>query len=75
MSVVVSYHRRTRMISEALELRVEGRRVSHSWCMCVICHGYGGLCEVGMEVVDGMHAGQSHGGWSHVGRCRSISRL
>ena len=26
-----------------------------------------------MEVVDGMHAGQSLGGWSHVRRCRSTS--
>ena len=31
------------MISESLELCVEGRQVSHSWCMCVISHGYGGL--------------------------------
>ena len=29
------------MISEALELRVEGGRVSHCWCMCVVGHGYG----------------------------------
>ena len=29
----------------------------------------------GMEVVDGMHVGQSQGGWSHVGRCRSTSRV
>ena len=26
-------------------------------------------------VVDGMHAGQSQGGWSHVGRCWSTSRV
>ena len=32
-----------RMISEALNLCVEGGRVSHSWCMCVVNHGYGGL--------------------------------
>ena len=31
------------MISEALELRLEGGRVSHSWCMCVVTHGYSGL--------------------------------
>ena len=31
------------MMSEALELRVEGGRVNHSWCMCVVSHGYGGL--------------------------------
>ena len=32
------------MISEALELRMEGGRVSHSWCMRVVRHVYGGLC-------------------------------
>ena len=32
-----------RMISEALDLCVEGGRVSHSLCMCVVNHGYGGL--------------------------------
>ena len=26
-----------------LELRVEGRRVNHSWCMGVVSDGYGGL--------------------------------
>ena len=44
------------MTSEALELRFEGGRVSHSWCMSVVSHGYGGLGGVGMEVV----------GWSHA---------
>ena len=34
-----------------------------------------GLVEAEMEVVDGMHAGQSQGGWSHVGRCRGTSRV
>ena len=29
----------------------------------------------GMEVVDAMHAGQSQGGKSRVGRCWSISRV
>ena len=28
-----------------------------------------------LEEVDGMHAGQSKGVWSHVGRCRSIFQL
>ena len=41
--------------------------------MCVVSHGYGGLDGAGMEVVDGMHAGQGQGGLSHVGRLRSIS--
>ena len=31
------------MTSEALELRFEGGGVSHSWCMSVVSHGYGGL--------------------------------
>ena len=31
------------MISYVLWLYVEGRRVSHSWCMCVVGHGYGGM--------------------------------
>ena len=48
------------MIAVALELRVKGGRDSHSWFMCVDGHSYGGF-GVGarMEVVDGMHAGQS----------------
>ena len=68
---VLSYHRRLRMISEALELRVEGGRVSHSCCMGVVCHGYGGLGG-GM---DGMLAGQIQGDCSHVGIYRSTSRV
>ena len=39
----LSYHRRLRMILVALEFRVESGRVSHSWCRCVVSHGYGGL--------------------------------
>ena len=31
------------MISDALELRVESARVSHSWCKCVVSHSYGGF--------------------------------
>ena len=31
------------MIWKSLELRVEGGRVSHSWCMCVVSHGDGWL--------------------------------
>ena len=31
------------MISEALELRVEGGQVSRSWCTCVGSHGNDGL--------------------------------
>ena len=48
------------MISEALVRRVKGGRDSHSWCMCVVVHGYGGF-GVGarVEVVDGMRIGRS----------------
>ena len=31
------------MISEALELHMEGGQVSHWWCTCVVSHGNGGL--------------------------------
>ena len=68
--LLLSYPRCLRMISEALELHVEGGRVSHSWCICAVSHGYGGLGGGRDGVVDGMHVGQSHRGvWSHVGRC------
>ena len=73
--LLLSYQRRLKIITEALELRQEGGRVSHSWCMRVVSHGYGGLGGAGIEVVDGMHAGKSHRDWSHEGRCRSISRV
>ena len=42
-------------------LCVEGGRVSHSWCMCVVGHGYGGLSGGRDEVVDRMHPGDSRG--------------
>ena len=54
---------------------MEGGRVSHSWCMCVVSHGYVGFGGGRMEVVDGMHTGRRQGGWSHVGRDRSTSRV
>ena len=41
--LLLNYHRRLRMTLEALELRVEGGRVSDSWCVCVVSHGYVGL--------------------------------
>ena len=59
------------MISEALELRVEGGRVSHKWCMCVVVRAMVGWVVAEMEVVDDMHAGQSQVIWSHVGRRQS----
>ena len=61
------------MISEALELRMEGGPVSHSKCMCVVSHGVGGLDGGTMEVVADKDARQSQGGRSHVRRCWSIS--
>ena len=54
---------------------MEGGQVSHSWYMYVVSHGDGGLVGAGMDVVDGMCSGQSPEGWSHVGRCRSMSRV
>ena len=60
--LLMSYHRSLRIISEVLELRVEGRRDSHNRCICVVSHGNGGLGGAEMEVVDCMHAGQSLGG-------------
>ena len=41
----------------------------------VVSHGFGGLGGAGMEVLDGIHAGQSQGGLSHVERCRSTFRV
>ena len=41
--LLLSYHRHLRMISVSLELRMEGGRVSHIWCMCVDGHDYGGF--------------------------------
>ena len=34
--LLLSYHRRLRVILRSAKLRVEGGRVSHSWCMCVV---------------------------------------
>ena len=45
MLLLLSDDRCLRMISEALELRMEGRRVCHRWCLCVVSHGYGGFGE------------------------------
>ena len=44
---------------------MEGGLVSHNWCMCVVV----------MAMVGWMGAGTKPGGWSYVGRCRSISRV
>ena len=54
---------------------MEDGRVSHSWCMYVVGHGYGGFGEGRVEVVDGMHVGQNQVGWWHVWRCGSTSRV
>ena len=51
----MSYHRRLKIISEALELRVEGGGVSHTWCMGVVSHEYGGM-GVGRDGGGGWHA-------------------
>ena len=73
--LLLTYHRRLMMISEALRLRVEGGRVSHSWCMGVDGDGCGELGG-GMDGDGGWYAcGRIPGGWSHVGRSRSTSRV
>ena len=38
---------------------MENGRVNHSWCMCVVSHGYCMVGGAGMGVVDSKHAGQS----------------
>ena len=43
LSLLLSYHRRLSVISEALEPHVEDGRVSHSLWMCVVSHCYGGF--------------------------------
>ena len=53
--MLLSYHRRLMMISEAPLLYVEGGRVSHSWCMGVVTHGYGVLGG-GSDGVGGWYA-------------------
>ena len=38
---------------------MEGGRVSHSWCMCVVVMAMVGWMGAGMELVLGKHAGAS----------------
>ena len=38
---------------------MEGGRVSHSWCICVVVMAMVGLMGAGMELVLGTYAGQS----------------
>ena len=40
---------------------MEGDRVSHSLCMCVLVMAMVGWMGAGMELVFGRHAGQSQG--------------
>ena len=40
---------------------MEGSRVSHSWCMCVVVMAMVGWMGAGMELVFGKHADQSQG--------------
>ena len=54
---------------EALELRMEGGRVSHSWWMCVISHCYGVL-GVYMDGIGGWYAYGIEPGWLFA--CREI---
>ena len=43
------------MITEALELYMEGGRVSYSWCVCLVGHRYGGMGG-GRNGAGGYHA-------------------
>ena len=52
---------------------MEGDRISHSWCMCVVVMAMVGWMGAGMELVFGKHAGQR--GSSHVERCQSTFRV
>ena len=47
---------------------MEGGRVSHSWCMCVVVMAMVGGMGAGMELVLGKHVGQSQ----VVGRMREM---
>ena len=38
---------------------MDGGRVSHSWCMCVVVMAMVGRMGAGMELVFGKHTGQS----------------
>ena len=49
---------------------MEGGRVSHSWCMCVVVMAMVGGMGAWIELVLGKHAGQSQ-----VCRCRYRSVL
>ena len=60
------------MISEALELRVEGERVGHSRCNSVVSHGYGGLVG-GSDGGGGWYACRTNP-WGLIA-CRSNEQL
>ena len=47
------------MTHRTLELRLDGIRINHSWCLGVVSHRCGGFGRAGMEVVAGRHVGQS----------------
>ena len=68
--LLLSYCRCLWIISEALELRVLGERVSHSWCMGEVCHGYGDWLGAEMDVV----CMRGKWGCSHIRRCQNTSR-
>ena len=73
--LLLRYHRRLRMISEALELCAKGERVCHFWRMCLVSHGYGGFGG-SRDGGDGWYVcGTKPRGLSPVGRCRIIFRV
>ena len=50
---------------------MEGGRVSHSWCMCVVVMAMVGWMGAGMELVLCKHAGQSQVVGRMSGKCYS----
>ena len=63
-------------MSEVQELCVEGGRVSHSWCMCVVSHGYGGFGG-GRDGGGGLYAcGTKHKGAGRIsGNAGALSEV
>ena len=59
--LLLSYHRRLRVIFRSARAARGRRWVGHSWCLCAVVMAMVGWMGAGMELVIGMHAGQSQG--------------
>ena len=62
LMLLLCYHMRLRVISESPELRLEGGRVNHSWCIGVLSRSYVGVGRGRDGVAAGRHAVQSQEG-------------